>query len=44
MIHILVFLEWTFMSFYKKLDLEFPKEEDVKIEWEPNKELPEKKP
>ena len=32
------------MSFYKKLDLEFPKEEDVKIEWEPNKELPEKKP
>ena len=43
MTHIPVFSEWTSMLSYKKLDLEFPKEEDVKIEWEPNKELPEKK-
>ena len=43
MTHIQVFSVWTFMLFYKKLDQEFQKEEDAKIELVPNKKLQKKK-
>ena len=44
MTHIPVFSEWTSTLSWPKPEPESPKEEDVKTEWESNKESPEKKP